>query len=413
MRTPTILVFPAAFALSAAALPGFTAAGSPGQSPASQDASASQDTQQDTKQRAQARATLEARVKAARRDGDDQALELAAVAFTRLGDHRRAVELLTELVDAGEGKLERGERTNTRELADALRLRGQYRGVLPGPEGSAEACLAEFTRSSELLEAAGRTGDLIYRSVQLQRAGLLMGMGRIDEARKANDAVLEHLPLSMQGGQRYHRSDLWRDVQLKHRAGELDAAVEALEALLEATPAVGAADMRELEFELGRRRTLAEWREQLRAQHEGDDTPSVAYLRELRAIWQDERFRSSPDILVVGQRIIKAHAYRHDQQRRLDASVEVLGVLDLYRDRWLDDPSSVWPRARLERRMDDMARTILSGLQGAANSGRPALQLMALDRLIAMATDAQLRENLEMQRESLRERMAAGRYGPE
>ncbi len=403
MRTRAVFMLSAAVALSAAAFFGVAAAASSGHSPASQD----------DHQDADARATLEARVEAARRDGDDQALELAAVTFARLGDHRRAVELLTELVDAGEGKLKRGEPTNTRELADALRLRGQYRGVLPGPEGSAEACLADFTRSAELLEAAGQTSALIYRSVQIQRASLLMSMGRIDEARKANDALLEHPPLRMQDGQRYHRSDLWRDVQLKHRAGELDAAVEALEALLKATPAVDATDLRELEFELGKRRVLAEWREELRAQREGDDTPSIAYLRELRAIWQDERFRSSPDILVVGQRIIKAHAYRHDHQRRMDASIEVLGVLDLYRERWLEDPAWSRPHAQLERDLHDTARTVLSGLQGAAKFDRPALQMMALDRLIAMASDDKFRENLEMQRDWLREAMAAGQHGPE
>jgi tetratricopeptide (TPR) repeat protein len=409
MRTPAVLVLPAALALTTAAC--VAAAWSSGQRPALQDARPSQASP--ASQGAGARATLEARAEAARRDGDEAALELAAVGFARLGDHRRAVDLLTELVEAGEGTLARGEPTNTRELADALRLRGQYRGVLPGPDGSVEACLADFTRSADLLEKAGRTGGLLYRSVQLDRAGLLMSMGRIDEARRANDVLLEHPPLSMQDGRRYHRSDLWRDAQLKHRAGELGAAVEALEALLKAAPPPGAADAMEPRRELSLRRTLAEWREQLRAQREGDDTPSVDYLRELRAIWEDDRLRGEPDILVVGQRIIKAHAYRHDHQRRLDASVEVLGVLDLYRERWLDAPARTKPRAWVERDVDDMARTVLSGLQSAANSGRPALQLMALDRLIAMATSEASRENLELQRDDLRERMAAGRYGPE
>lgn len=397
MRTLAILALPAALALSA---PACAAAQAPGES---------QDTQQDT----EARAALEARVEAARRDGDDQALELAAVGFARLGDHRRAVDLLTELVEAGEGKLQRGEPTNTRELADALRLRGQYRVMLPGPEGSNEVRLADFTRSAELLEAAGRTGGLLYRSVQISRAGLLMSMGRIDEARQANDALLEHPPLSMQDGRRYHRTDLWRDAQLKHRAGELGQAVEALEALLKAAPPPGAADAMEPRSELSWRRTLAEWREQLRAEQDGDDTPSAAYLRELRAIWEDDRLRSLHEILGVGQKIIKAHAYRHDHQRRLDASVEVLGLLDLYRERWLEDPGPTKPRELLERDLDATATTILSGLQSAANSGRPALQLMALDRLIAMATSEASRENLEKQRDDLRERMAAGRYGPE
>ncbi|MFI4915039.1 MAG: hypothetical protein ACIAS6_00855 [Phycisphaerales bacterium JB060] len=410
MRTPAILALPAALALSAAAC---AAAQPPGQPPAQPPALPGASQSQDTQQEKRARATLEARVEAARRDGDDQALELAAVRFARLGDHRRAVDLLTELVVAGEGKLQRGEHTNTRELADALRLRGQYRVMLPGEEGSAQAQLADLTRSAELLEAAGRTGGLLYRSVQVQRAGLLMSMGRIDEARQANDALLEHPPLSMQDGRRYHRTDLWRDAQLKHRAGELGAAVEALDALLKAAPPPGAADAMEPRRELSLRRTLAEWREQHRVESEGDDTPSVAYLRELRAIWQDERLRSEPDILGVGQKIIKAHAYRHDHGRRLDASVEVLGVLDLHRQRWLEDPGRTTPREWVERDLDATATTILSGLQSAANSGRPALQLMALDRLIAMATSETSRENLEQQRDDLRERMAAGRYGPE
>ncbi|NRA58845.1 MAG: hypothetical protein HRU13_12090 [Phycisphaerales bacterium] len=165
--------------------------------------------------------------------------------------------------------------------------------------------------------------------------------------------------------------------------------------------------------EIQRRRADAKEAELERAKADGDETPSVTYLRASRAIWEDDRLRDAPSIIEAGKDILNIHRYRHDQQRRLDMCVEILAVIDANRERWLAMVGTASVRERMAERIDGQTITILSGMQGAGNLGRPHIQMAALERLIALAPDAQARENFIMQRDDLRYRMKLGLFGPE
>ena len=165
--------------------------------------------------------------------------------------------------------------------------------------------------------------------------------------------------------------------------------------------------------EIQRRLTEAKEAELARVRAGGDEAPSIAYLRAIRAIWEDDRLREAPRIVDVGKDILGFHASRHDTQRMLDASVEVLAVIDANRERWLALADSDYLHKHMVSRIDINTTTILSGMQSGSRHGRPHLELAALDRLIAMESDANVRENLIEQRDDLRERMAAGAFGPE
>jgi alkanesulfonate monooxygenase SsuD/methylene tetrahydromethanopterin reductase-like flavin-dependent oxidoreductase (luciferase family) len=133
----------------------------------------------------------------------------------------------------------------------------------------------------------------------------------------------------------------------------------------------------------------------------------------MREIWDDDRLRDTPWIIQAGKDILEIHAYRHDHQRRLDTSVEILAVIDANRDRWLAMADSDVTRERMAEHIDGQMMTILSGMQGAYNAGRPQLTLAALERMIAMETDDKKRENFIKQRDDRRKRMAIGLHGPE
>lgn len=168
-----------------------------------------------------------------------------------------------------------------------------------------------------------------------------------------------------------------------------------------------------LQQEIQRLRTEAKGAEAKRAKADGDDTPSVAYLRAVREIWDDDRLRDTPWIIEAGKDILNIHRYRYDHQRRLDTSVEILAVIDANRERWLAMVDTKSTREQMAQHIDGQIITILSGMQGAANAGRPEIELAALERLIAMATDDKIRENLIAQRDHRRDRMAMGLHGPE
>lgn len=168
-----------------------------------------------------------------------------------------------------------------------------------------------------------------------------------------------------------------------------------------------------LQLEIQRLRAQAKEAELERARADGDETPSVAYLRASRAIWEDDRLRDTPWIIQAGKDILNVHRYRHDHQRRLDTSVEILAVIDANRQRWLSTADSVATRERMAEHIDGQMMTILSGMQGAYNVGRPQLTLAALERIIAIETDDKKRENFIKQRDDRRKRMAIGLYGPE
>ncbi|MGD1916175.1 MAG: hypothetical protein ACFCBV_08305 [Phycisphaerales bacterium] len=176
---------------------------------------------------------------------------------------------------------------------------------------------------------------------------------------------------------------------------------------------VGSSGPSSLVNDIQRRRAAAKEAELERAKADGDETPSIAYLRMSRAIWEDDRLRDAPFIIQAGQDILDIHRYRHDQQRRLDMCVEILAVIDANRERWLAIVGTESVRERMAEHIDGQARTILSGMQGAGNLGRPHIQMAALERLIALAPDAQARENFIMQRDDLRYRMKLGLFGPE
>lgn len=182
-----------------------------------------------------------------------------------------------------------------------------------------------------------------------------------------------------------------------------------------ATPAdfVSSSGSVALQLEIERLRAQAKEAEAARAQADGDETPSVAYLRASRAIWEDDRLRDTPWIIQAGKDILNVHRYRHDHQRRLDTSVEILAVIDANRQRWLSTADSVATRERMAEHIDGQMMTILSGMQGAYNVGRPQLTLAALERIIAIETDDKKRENFIKQRDDRRKRMAIGLYGPE
>ncbi|MEQ8316444.1 MAG: hypothetical protein RIE77_11260 [Phycisphaerales bacterium] len=150
-----------------------------------------------------------------------------------------------------------------------------------------------------------------------------------------------------------------------------------------------------------------------RARSEGDATPSITYLRAMRELWEDDRLRDAPAIIEAGRKIIEIHTQRHDHQRRLDASVEVLAVIDANRDRWLAMAGTGSMRERMAEAIESHVRMILSGMQSGSQHGRPHLELAALERLIAMETDDKKRENFIAQRDDVRYRMSIGLFGPE
>jgi hypothetical protein len=168
-----------------------------------------------------------------------------------------------------------------------------------------------------------------------------------------------------------------------------------------------------LQLDIQRRRAAAKEAELERARADGDETPSVAYLRASRAIWDDDRLRDTPWIIQVGKDILNIHRYRYDHQRRLDTCVEIMAVIDANRERWLAMADSDTIREQMAEHIDGQMMTILSGMQGAHNLGRPQLTLAALERMIALETDEKKRENFIKQREDRRKRMALGLHGPE
>jgi len=168
-----------------------------------------------------------------------------------------------------------------------------------------------------------------------------------------------------------------------------------------------------LQLEIQRRRAEAKEAELERARADGDETPSVAYLRATRAIWDDDRLRDTPWIIQVGKDILHIHRYRDDHQRRLDTSVEIMAVIDANRQRWLATADSEATRERMVEHIDGQMMTILSGMQGAYNVGRPQLTLAALERMIAIEADEKKRENFIAQRDHMRKRIAIGLHGPE
>lgn len=165
--------------------------------------------------------------------------------------------------------------------------------------------------------------------------------------------------------------------------------------------------------EIRRRRAEANRAEKARAQADGDDTPSIAYLRAVRAIWDDDRLRDAPAIADVGNELTRIHAYRHDYDRMYDAGVEVLAVIDANRERWLAMATTEFLREQMARHIDTTTITICSRMQSGGSQGRPHIELAALERIIAMETNENNRANFIMQRDDVRARMAAGRYGPE
>ena len=169
----------------------------------------------------------------------------------------------------------------------------------------------------------------------------------------------------------------------------------------------------DLVAEIRQRRADAKRAEAVRAEADGDNTPSIAYLRATRAIWDDDRLRDAPAIVEAGKDLLHIHAYRHDHQRRLDTSVEILAVIDANRERWLAMVETDFLHEQMTNRIDTDITTILSGMQGGGGVGRPEIELAALECLIPMARSEASRENLKVQREQLREQMAAGLYGPQ
>ncbi len=153
--------------------------------------------------------------------------------------------------------------------------------------------------------------------------------------------------------------------------------------------------------------------EKARAEADGDDTPSIAYLRAVRAIWDDDRLRDAPAIADVGNELTRIHAYRHDYSRMHDACVEVLAVIDANRERWLAMATTEFLHEQMGRRLDTTIITICSRMQSGGNQGRPHIELAALERIIAMETNDHNRANFIMQRDDVRARMARGQHGPE
>lgn len=153
--------------------------------------------------------------------------------------------------------------------------------------------------------------------------------------------------------------------------------------------------------------------EKARAEADGDETPSVAYLRAVRAIWDDDRLRDAPAIADVGNELTRIHAYRHDYGRMHDACVEVLAVIDANRERWLAMATTEFLREQMARHIDTTIITICSRMQSGGNQGRPHIELAALERIIAMETNEKNRENFIMQRDDVRYRMSIGLHGPE
>lgn len=168
-----------------------------------------------------------------------------------------------------------------------------------------------------------------------------------------------------------------------------------------------------LQMEIEQLRTEAKEAEAARAKADGDDTPSVAYLRAMRDIWEDDRLRNTPWIIQAGKDVLNIHRYRYDHQRRLDTCVEILAVIDANRDSWLAMADSDMIREQMAEHIDGQTMTILSGMQGAYNLGRPQLSLAALERVIALETDEKKRENFIKQRDDMQERIAIGLHGPE
>lgn len=150
-----------------------------------------------------------------------------------------------------------------------------------------------------------------------------------------------------------------------------------------------------------------------RARASGDQTHSVVYLRSMRELWEDDRLRDAPAIIEAGRKIIDIHTSRDDHQRRLDASVEVLAVIDAHRDRWLAMTGDQSMHQRMAGKIDGHVTSILSGMQSGSQHGRPHIELAALERIIALETNDHNRANFIDQRDSLRKRMAAGLYGPD
>lgn len=165
--------------------------------------------------------------------------------------------------------------------------------------------------------------------------------------------------------------------------------------------------------EIRERRADAKRAEAARAKADGDDTPSIAYLRATRAIWDDDRLRDAPAIADVGQELTRIHAYRHDSGRMHDACVEVLAVIDANRERWLAMATTEFLHEQMGRRLDTTNITICSRMQSGSNQGRPHIELAALERIIAMEANDHNRENYMMQRDDVRARMARGQHGPE
>ncbi|OAB59807.1 hypothetical protein AY599_08895 [Leptolyngbya valderiana BDU 20041] len=165
--------------------------------------------------------------------------------------------------------------------------------------------------------------------------------------------------------------------------------------------------------EIRQRRAEANRAEKARAEADGEDTPSIAYLRAVRAIWDDDRLRDAPAIAEVGLELTRIHAYRHDYGRMHDACVEVLAVIDANRERWLAMATTEFLREQMARHIDTTIITICSRMQSGSNQGRPHIELAALERIIAMETNEKNRENFIMQRDDVRARMARGQHGPE